>query len=329
MIKQIELELTERFRKNPETEAFLAKLNKILEPYQEEDYIVDLPERYPTVHVIGAPRSGTTLLTQLLAAHTDIGYINNLIAAFWRAPIYGIRLSAQVAPRTLGSSYQSEFGRTKGIHEPHEFGYFWSELLQYQEMREQRDKLIDWERVRLVLTNMTYAFETPIVFKSFLLAWHIGEMQMTLPKTCWIHIRRDPLQNAISLLHLRRNLLGSIEKWASLKPKKFEMLKQKPYWEQVIGQVYFLERSYLEKLRAVPREQVLSVTYEQLCLSPDSVIKQIQHMLTLQDAPIQTIAPVPGAFSEQRYDVNQIPEIEKLQMSWQSLIDKYGPLDYS
>ncbi len=326
MVNRIEPELTERFRKDPETEAFLAKLNRILAPHQEEDYIADLPERYPTVHVIGVPRSGTTLVTQLLAAHTNIGYINNLIAAFWKAPVYGIRLSAQVVPRNLGSSYQSEFGRTKGIHEPHEFGYFWSELLGYREMREEPGKSIDWGRVRLVLTNMTYAFKSPIVFKSFLLAWHIKEMQVVLPKTCWIHIHRDPIQNAVSLLHLRLGFLGSVDKWASLKPKEYEWLKDKPYWEQVVGQIYFLEKGYREKLRSVPAEQVLSISYEQLCNSPNSIIQRIQDMLTQQGALIETITPVPDTLSVQRYDLNQVPELIELQESWQSLIDQYGPI---
>jgi LPS sulfotransferase NodH len=327
MIRRVEPELTEKFRKNPQTEAFLAKLNRILAPHQEEDYIADLPERYPTVHVIGVPRSGTTLLTQLLAAHTDIGYINNLIAAFWKAPVYGIRLSAQVVPRHSGSSYQSEFGRTQGIHEPHEFGYFWSELLDYQEMREQPEKPpIDWNRVRLVLTNMTHAAQRPIVFKSFLLAWHIAEIQAVLPKTCWIHIRRDPIQNAISLLHLRRDFLGSVDKWASLKPKEYEWLSRKPYWEQVVGQIYFLEKGYREKLRSVPAGQVLSVSYEQLCHSPDSIIQKIQAMLAQQGVSVQAVTPAPSAFSVQRYDLSQVPELMKLQKSWQSLIDQYGPL---
>jgi len=328
MIQRIEPELTKKFRKNPETEEFLAKLNRILAPYQEDDYIADLPEHYPTVHVIGVPRSGTTLLTQLLSAHTDIGYINNLIAAFWQAPVYGIRLSAQVVPRDIGSSYQSEFGRTKGIHEPHEFGYFWSELLGYQEMREQPEgPQIDWDRVRLVLTNMTYAAQRPILFKSFLLAWHIEEIQAVLPETCWIHIHRDPIQNAISLLHLRRNFLGSVDKWASLKPKEYEWLRNRPYWEQVVGQVYFLEKGYREKLRSVPAGQVLSFTYEQLCHFPGIIIQKVQDMLTRQGATIQIIDSMPDTFSERRYDTGQVQEVKNLWRAWQTFLDDYGPLE--
>jgi len=328
MIDRIEPDLTERFRKDPEKEAFLSRLNRILAPYQEEDYVPDLPERYPTVHVIGVPRSGTTLLTQLLAAHTDIGYINNLIAAFWKAPVYGIRLSAQVVPQNMGSSYRSEFGRTRGIHEPHEFGYFWSDLLNYREMREGgEEREIDWNRVRLVLTNMTRASMGPILFKSFLLGWHIPEMQQILPRTCWLHIKRDPVQNALSLLRVRREYLGSIEEWGSMKPKEYSWLQFRPYCEQVAGQVYFLEKRYREQLRMLPTQNVISLSYRELCQSPASVISQVQQLLETHGATIEVTASPPPFFPMQQHDLNHHPDGMQLHCAWQRICDQFGPLE--
>ncbi len=113
-------ELAPEYKKDPAEEAFLERLNNILAPYQEEDY-QDLEEIYPTLHIIGAPRSGTTLMSQLISSHLNIGYINNLIAAFWQAPVYGIRLSKKLIPPGVSSSFRSSFGRTTYIHEPHEF----------------------------------------------------------------------------------------------------------------------------------------------------------------------------------------------------------------
>lgn len=328
MIDRIEPEVTARFRKNPDQEEFLTRLNQILAPYQEEDYIRDLPEQFPTVHVIGVPRSGTTLMMQLLAAHTDIGYINNLIAAFWRAPVYGIRLSAQVVPRNISSSYKSEFGRTKGIHEPHEFGYFWSELLNYQEMREpEGGKDINWERVRLVFTNMTLAYGGPIAFKSFLLAWHIPQMQLTLPKTCWLHIRRDPIQNGLSLLRFRRQFLGSVEKWGSLKPREYEWLANRPYWEQVAGQVYFLEKRYREQLELVPKENVLSFTYEELCASPNAIIKSALQMINRKRAFVSLTSSPPDSFKVQRYNLQDELDGDRIIKAWEKLNQEFGQLD--
>jgi len=323
-MKRIEPQLTEKYRKDPVQESFLERFNNILQPYQEEDYIEDLPEEYPTVHVIGVPRSGTTLVTQILATHTDIGYINNLIAAFWKAPVYGIRLSSQVVPRNLKSSYQSEFGRTKGIHEPHEFGYFWSELLHYREMLEQENKDdIDWKRVRLVLTNMALAFGRPVLFKSFLLGWHVTEVQKILPRTCWIHVYRDPLANILSLLKLRKELLGSVEKWASLKPKEYTFLRKQSYLEQVVGQYYFLERSYREQLAQIPTDNVFHLSYEDFCRNPNAVLSDFQKMLNRQNSSIKITSEAPKftpnihQSSELEMAVNKL--LEKLQENYGSL----------
>ncbi len=328
MINRVEPDVTQRFQKDPDRERFLAKLNRILAPYQEEDYIENLPEQFPTVHVIGVPRSGTTLLTQLLSAHTDIGYINNLIAAFWKTPVYGIKLSAQVVPRGIGSSYQSEFGRTKGIGEPHEFGYFWSELLGYQDMCEPvGEKAIDWERVRLVFTNMIYAYGSPIVFKSLLLGWHIPQMQATLPKTCWLHIRRNPIQNSLSLLEFRRQFLGSVERWGSLKPKEYSWLRQRPYWEQVVGQVYFLEKRYREQLRWIPKDNFISLTYQDLCHSPKTVLDQVLQMINRQGASVKMLSSPPDSFEIRKYDLERWPDGAKVVMAWEKLCKEFGCLD--
>jgi ABC-type oligopeptide transport system ATPase subunit len=42
--------------------------------------------------IVGLPRSGTTLLSQLLAYSLDAGYTTNFAARFWLAPVHGLRL---------------------------------------------------------------------------------------------------------------------------------------------------------------------------------------------------------------------------------------------
>jgi len=325
-VKRIEPKVTKEFQKNPDTESFLEKLNKILEPHQEEEYIPGLPEQYPIIHVIGVPRSGTTLLMQLFASHTDIGYINNLIAAFWRAPIYGIKLSRHLIPNRKISSYQSRFGRTNDIYEPHEYGYFWAELLEYREMLEQSGKSVNWQRVRLLLTNISHTFNKPVVFKSFLLGWHVLDVQKIMPKTVWVHVWRDPIQNALSLLEMRRKFLGSVERWASIKPKEYHWLKEKPYWVQVAGQVYFLEKRYRAQIRQLPRQQWLSIRYEQLCSSPGAFLRQMKQKIQHLDANIE-ITSQPKRFNVHRYRLDEHAEAYKIVQAWNEFIETFGSLE--
>ena len=294
-----EPDLAGGYKKDLEDEKFLERLNSILLPHQERDY-QDLEEIYPTLHIIGAPRSGTTLLSQLISSHLDIGYINNLIAAFWQAPVYGIKLSRKLIPSAPPSSYHSDFGRTSGIHEPHEFGYFWFSLLNYKEMHEQAEdfeKTIEWDYLRCVITNMTYAFGRPIVFKPLLLGWHIRTMQETLSKTCFVRIRRDPLENAISILHFREKYLGSAEEWVSMKPLEYEWLKNEPYWKQVAGQVYYLEKSMTKQIEEVNYNNILDITYEEVCHDPKLVLKKVINMLDKNGKKIGFVSDPPRCFT--------------------------------
>jgi hypothetical protein len=271
----------EKYRKIESDEHFLSALNDSLYPAEVADY-QDFQERLPTLHVVGVPRSGTTLLLQVIAAGFNIGYINNLIARFWKAPVTGIRLANTLNLNNQDQSFHSDFGRTSRINEPHEFGYFWARLLGNDEMLQPEiaaRKQIDWPTVGKIIINMCEAFNTPIVFKSFLLQWHIPDFIKQLPKSCFVRIRRDPIDNAMSLLKMRREFTGSIENWVSMKPREYHWLKRESPWVQVAGQVYYLD-SFLDlMLRDVDRQNQVEVTLQALLSNPDDILTKIGVMM--------------------------------------------------
>ncbi|HAA51415.1 MAG TPA: hypothetical protein DCE43_16980 [Planctomycetaceae bacterium] len=281
------------FRKDAAEEFFLDDLNQRLAAAHDQE-LVARPELFPTLHVVGPPRSGTTLLMQLLTAHLEVGYINNLIAAFWRAPLYGIRLSRKLCPQPADTRFVSRYGRTDAITEPHEFGYFWKELLGYSDLAEPmagHEETIDWERVRVLLTAMTHEFRGPVVFKSFLVGWHARRLCQELSRTCVVQIRRDPTDTARSLYGMRKNYGGSIDTWTSLKPKEYEWLKDEPVWDQLVGQVHFLEKRFDEQVADVDPARVLRVEYSRLCADPRGVLEEIRQLLSRQMADDRDITP--------------------------------------
>ena len=280
-------------------EQFIHRLNTILAPHAEAEY-ADVPEMYPTLHIVGVPRSGTTLVSQLLSSHLQVGYISNTIANFWRAPVYGIRL----AQRILGSrgrppsTYNADLGRTTGPYEPHEFSYFWRDLLAYDDHRQkppEHDDQIDWERVRKVLVNIAQGFGGPVVFKSWLLAWHMEHVQRVLPKTCFIWIHRDLLDAAVSLL-MHRKRLGSPNQWLSFKPREYEWLRHRHYCEQVAGQIYFLNKAVAEQVRRIRGHNVLEVHYTNLCANPRVFLGDVQELLERNGLCVEAVSLPPDSF---------------------------------
>jgi hypothetical protein len=276
-----DVQLVGAFAKDPAEERFLERLNEILAPHAEAD-LLDLEELHPTLHVVGAPRSGTTLLHQVLASGLEIGYVNNLVAAFWQAPVYGIRLSRKLGLDELGSSFSSGFGRTDGIGEPHEFGYFWNDHLRYPDLSEQapgHEETIDWANLRRVLLNMAHASGRPMAFKPMLLVWHLERMAEVMPRTCYVWIRREQRQTALSLLAMRRALFGTLDEWASLRPGGSDWLADEPPWRQVAAQVVELERVLERAFARLGSESMLTLRYEELCASPRDVLARVRDLL--------------------------------------------------
>lgn len=270
--------LAAAFAKDPRDERFLKTLNATLAPAEEAAYR-DLDERFPTLHVIGAPRSGTTLLYQVIASALDVGYVDNLTAAFWRAPVTGLRLGRKLGIEPA-SDFGSRFGRTRGIAEPHEFGYFWNHHLAYPDLAErgpEHDEAIDWDGLRRVIVNMADARGAPMVFKPMLLVWHLESMVRAMPRTCYAWIRRDPLDTAVSLLRMRRALRGDVGEWASLRPRA--RLDGASPEVQVATQVLLLERTIERAARRLGPETVLEVRYEDLCADPGAVVAGVRDLM--------------------------------------------------
>lgn len=269
-------------------EIFIKDLNDYLTSFEEDRYL-ELEETLPSVHVIGVPRAGTTLMTQLLCSYLDVGYINNLIARFWKAPVTAIRISRELLDEHVESSLSSKYGKTHHIYEPHEFNYFWADKLDYDEFKvkpEEQAENMDWEGVSLALKNIIHAFGKPVAFKSFVMGWHAGLMQRHLNKTCFVWIRRNPLDNALSLLETRENHFGSRYNWTTLKPKNYESLKNDTPHQQVAAQVYYMEQTYQEQLNKLPESNYLILRYEEVCKNPAAALKAVRNMLNEHGADV-------------------------------------------
>ncbi len=298
-------ELVGPYTKDSATENFLETLNAILAPHADAEYL-DLDETYPTLHVIGVPRSGTTLLHQALASRLELGYVNNLIAAFWRAPTYGIQLSKKLGLDLLESTFESNFGRTAGITEPHEFGYFWNDHLRYPDLSERpagHEDTIAWSYLRRVLVNMSHQYGGPFMFKPMLLIWHLEKMVETMPRTCYVWIRRDPVQNALSLLQMRKSLFGTLDEWASLRPREPTALSHEPPWRQVVAQVILLERTIDRASNSLGPEHVHGVRYEDFCSSPERTVDAVKGLLSSKGFEPKELAPELTPFDERRSEL--------------------------
>lgn len=263
-------------------EVYLCEINARLAGIETPGY--EEPATAPSpIHVLGVPRTGTTLAIQVLATAFDLGYVDNLAAMFWSAPVFGVLASKRLlGGERLPASFRSTFGRTEGIAEPHEFGRFWKNALNYCDMVQkpiEHEERIDWNLLRLKIRNMGVAFGRPYLLKSFLLTWHLARYHRAVPESLYIRLVRPELETAASLLALRKAQEGTPEHWASLKPMACLAYDDEPWWLQIAAQIHFINSILDEGLRDVPLERILVVSFEDVRSAPDAFAERVAQWL--------------------------------------------------
>jgi LPS sulfotransferase NodH len=277
----LNLKRRERFRKDPDLENVLLQMNRALEPVEEASY-KDRELAYPLVFVFGLPRSGTTVLTQLLSQCLDLGFINNLTARFWLAPVTGVRISRTLVEETSESSFESKFGATNRISDIHEFGYFWrhwlkKESLEDIETAKDREDSIDWIGLRRVLANLQHEFGKAMVFKNIFGSYHLSKLQETLGKVVFVYIERDPLDVAVSILRAREEFYIDPNQWWSYAPPEYRKLLDLDYRRQIAGQIHYLKKFYSQELENLePRANLVRMDYETLMTDPGYQIEKVR-----------------------------------------------------
>lgn len=264
--------------KNPIDEDLLQKMNRALQALEQEQY-VDLDEDFPFIFICGLPRSGTTLLAQVITHSLDVGYINNLSARFWLAPVLGIRFSHMILRESRRTTFESDYAATEVIDDIHEFGYFWrywlkkDQILDHLQL-EEVEKRIDWDGLKKTLLNMQHAFAKPVCMKNIFGSLHMKALSSHFNKVLFVYIRRDPLDNAISILNARQRFHADPNVWWSIIPQEYEQLRNLGFMQQIAGQVHYL-RSFYEKQIALGHSNILVVEYKELCENPSNVINQV------------------------------------------------------
>jgi len=276
---------TAHYQENLQADQILGVLNETLAPLERELVASFEAPRYPTIFIIGAPRSGTTLLSQLLITCFELGYINNVAARFWMAPYIGAWLASQLQDfeRAPAVGFTSDLGATPEYEGPHEFGYFWRRWFQYgdtHQLSKEQAEAIDTRFFRQELAAIENVFDRPLLFKNVpALSLQVDFLATALPEAIFIHCRRDHVYAAQSLLLSRLKYYGNKESWLSVKPKEYGRLKERPYAKQIAGQIFYTLWRIDEVLASLDPSRYLNIDYEVLCESPVEQLERVAHLV--------------------------------------------------
>ncbi len=301
-----EPERTTEYRKDPEQEQQLKNLNALLAPLEEGLISTFDKLRFPVVFIVGAPRSGTTLLAQILSQTALFSYVSNFVARFWMAPYIGtlIEDSLGIHKSESHEPFVSRFGVTKSWTGPHEFGYFWSRWFHFNETHKLTIRAlgeIDRHTLLKELAAIESVYNKPLFFKNLTCGLQMAFLGELIEKSLFVLCHRHPVYNMQSLMMARKSIFGDRHHWCSLRPKEYpELLSLSPY-EQVAGQVYYTLKDVEANSSSLGPDRFLEIRYEDLCSQPRVELNKILDVLRKHGVSIN---PKPDAIPEQFNSTN-------------------------
>ncbi|MBU2538845.1 MAG: sulfotransferase [Proteobacteria bacterium] len=272
---------------------FLHYTERVISPDPSHPFV------HPPIFIIGAPRSGSTLLMQILTEAFDVGYISNLHCLFYGAPSLIEKWFHPTKDRPQ-SDYHSKHGVTKGWASPAECGAWW-----YRFFRRKPAYVtlgdVDGVKMRCFrrsLAALISAFGRPLLFKNMYVALRLDPLLAHVPEALIIVIKRDVVDNAHSLLEVRKRVFGCYEQWWSMEPPGCEGLKKLPPARQVVEQIVRINELIEEDRRAFANqpECFFSIQYEDLCHDVHGELARLESFFRSHNVHLQRRHEVPRTF---------------------------------
>lgn len=245
--------------------------------------------------IIGAPRTGSTLLYQLIVNMFDVFYFSNYVNNFqYKHPAESSIITYYRVENAKPVPYKSKQGKTKGMYSPSEasnlFKYWFgsghpSQLLSSTPLSVQKKKSI------LYTMNKVYKdIGKPIVIKNAWNCFRIKSLYEMFSAIKFIWIRRDIAHSASSDLATRYKR-GNKEVWSSATTFNWETIQKLPYWKRPVKQQYWYSKAIADSLSSLPKDTSITLWYEDLCRNTRYYISKLGEFCNIEDRYTDNIIP--------------------------------------
>lgn len=176
-----------------------ASLGRII----EKKYFQKAQHSYPPIFILGLPRSGTTLLYQLIVTKFKTCYFSNIASVFYSFPVSISYISKPFQKFESTKRFESNYGVTKGLFAPSEAGgiyRYWN--------NHQPDGKSDF--FQNTISNISKEYNCPFVWKNLNLSLQITYLQKIFPNALFIKIDRN-LEFVIQSIYEKIKMGDSID----------------------------------------------------------------------------------------------------------------------
>jgi sulfotransferase family protein len=309
-------------------EGYLRELNRLLAVAELQAIERFSRPRWPTVIVFGAPRSGHTLLSQVLAATGGFGYVTNFVSKFWDAPYLAARIQRMpgFAESEEAPEFVSEFGKTSGWGAPHEGGNFLRRWIPFSDTHRADVDILDEEKTvvfRREVAALEDVYERPVFLRNLVYGLNLDLIRLVFDDTLFVHCTRDVVYQAQSILLAREDIMGDRSAWWSLRPAEYPVIARLPVCEQAVAQIYWTGKAVETGLEGVGSARRLEVSYEELVATPRSVAERIlRRVETLGGPGNGSLDRIPPALTSRNVERLKASDLARVR----AVVDDYfGP----
>jgi Sulfotransferase family len=251
----------------------LTPLDMLLQIFEQRLYHNANKPHMPLIFVCGAPRTGTTFVTQVLINNLPVGFFNNLTAVFPRSPITASRLFGRFLVRRI-LTYDSYYGKSLHFSGPNDALYIWDRWFGTDRAIIPASLgAVNQEEMIRFLGAYEQFLQKPIINKNNNLNTYASVVANIFENAYFICMTRDPLYLAQSLLKARMDIHGDVHVPYGIDSPYHT--HPDDYIESLCEQVLFHEQAAKEQQQLVGEGRFWIVQYEEFCCHPEALIQRV------------------------------------------------------
>jgi len=219
------------------------------------------------IFIIGAPRTGSTFLYQLLLKNYKYVYISNFASFFYKAYYLFTNICLEVWGDYKGNEFKSQYGYIQGINSPSEAGKLISYWINATNIK----------RINKSVVALNEKYDKPLLIKNLKIINYIDKIKTIFPNALFIHIIRDKEDTINSIIKAQDFLSDNSMKWFK-KHEHFSISQKK----KVIMDIDRITNEINRKIKEVNCDQYKEIHYEYLIKNQDVALKEIKEFIENQ-----------------------------------------------
>lgn len=249
----------------------------------------------PPIFIIGPPRSGTSLLYEMMITRFHFSYMSNAAHRFYKTPLSASMLFQDTIYNWSGD-FTSHYGHINGWGAPNEGGWIWQRWLEDGPWSDgvgyPNDKIAAMQQM---LAGFELIGKAPFLNKNVMHSNRLQLMSKIWPHALFIEVKRDYADNARSIIRAQTKE-GIDMKWWSVKPKITPNHYGKDIVERAVAQVIGVTHDIEADKHTIGENRFFEIPYTKLCECPEKLMLGIKQFLKSHGVYIQDKGVLPSIF---------------------------------